>query len=198
MRTDFDLNTLRQKAYLQYQGDGLLDIVIGLAVIGFGLSMIASGFLVMSWLPSLSYVPLKRLVTIPRFGYVEFDSAMENRKKLARTLLLGVLSLSLFSGLFFWLSANNIPASIDSFVEKYILLLLGFFMAIMLLGGGYLLGIKRFTVYAGMTMIILWAGIEMGLQDHSYVVFLGLTFLVPGLFMLGRFLQKYPKDNQNA
>ena len=193
MTMENDLKRLREKAYLQYQQDGILEIVIGLAIIGFGLSMLASGFLVMSWLPILMYVPLKMMITVPRFGYVQFDSEQQTRERLTRTFLVGVMTLSLFTGLYFWMALGASSPGVDAFLGKYVLLALGAFVAIILTGGAYLLGIRRFYVYAVLTMGILWAGIELGIPESTFVIFLGLVFLVPGMWMLVQFLQRYPK-----
>lgn len=192
------MKSLRQKAYLEYQGDGLLDILIGLAIMGFGLSMIASAFMVTSWLPLMLYMPLKGLITIPRFGYVEFDSETRNRQKLTLTLLVGLMALSVFTGLFFWFVFANPPAGLDAFLGKYILLVLGGFMALMMLAAAFMLGLRRYYVYAGLTMLVLWAGIELGLDEHLFVIGLGLVFVIPGTYMLWRFIQKYPVAEQDG
>ena len=102
---------LRRRAYLEYHKDGILDILIGLCVIGFGLNMLtdSSALLILSWMPIIFYVPLKNRITVPRFGYVRFDSDRSRSVRASMGILSGVLMLGLFIGIYVFTVGDKIP-----------------------------------------------------------------------------------------
>ena len=94
-----DFKNLAQKAYLSYHQDGIIDLIIGWVALFFGLNMITenSTFLFVSWLAFIMYMPLKNRFTVPRFGYINFDSKVSRRATIIVTfLVLGVLVLFVF------------------------------------------------------------------------------------------------------
>jgi hypothetical protein len=193
MSTDQSLNQLRRRAYLAYHNDGILDLIIGLSVIGFGLMLVNGSLMVFSWIPILFYVPLKNLITVPRFGYVQFDSDVQIKTRWAMTLATGVLTLSVFVGLYFALAFDAMPADLQSWFGKHFLLILGGFGAMILIGAGRLTSLTRLYVYAVLMLAIIYLGIWLAIPEPTYIVVLGLVFVVPGLWMLLRFLRKYPR-----
>jgi len=72
MSQEKQFKDLGRKAYLSYHQDGLIDILIGLGILGFGLMMLTDSvvFNMLAWMPIIFYVPLKNRITVPRFGYV--------------------------------------------------------------------------------------------------------------------------------
>ena len=70
MSQEQDFKKLRQKTYQSNHQDGLIDIIIGLAIIGFGLNMAFDNavFSFMGWLPIIFYVPFKNRLTVPVLG----------------------------------------------------------------------------------------------------------------------------------
>ncbi|MCP5099100.1 MAG: hypothetical protein GY943_26400, partial [Chloroflexi bacterium] len=83
MAPNTNLKALRQKTYLSYHQDGIIDLMVGLSTLGFGISMAAegSGFIVLSWIGFLLYAPLKKVITVPRLGFVKFDDEQTQRVK---------------------------------------------------------------------------------------------------------------------
>jgi hypothetical protein len=71
-----ELVRLKRKVYFAYHQDGILDLVAGSVVLGFGADMLTGNifFLMAGWLMIMLYMIIKQRVTIPRFGYVRFDS----------------------------------------------------------------------------------------------------------------------------
>ena len=77
MSQEQDFKKLQQRTYASNHQDGLLDIIIGLGFIGFGLNMAFdnSAFIFLAWMPIIFYVPFKNRITVPRIGYVKFSTS---------------------------------------------------------------------------------------------------------------------------
>ena len=77
MSQEQDFKKLQQRTYQSYHQDGLIDIIIGLAIIGYGLMLAldSSIFIFMGWMPIIFYMPLKNRLTVPRIGYVKFTTS---------------------------------------------------------------------------------------------------------------------------
>ena len=98
MSQDKQFKELSRKAYLSYHQDGLIDILIGLGILGFGLMMLTDSivFNLLAWMPIIFYVPLKNRITVPRFGYVQFSSERTKKLRSLLVFLVGLLALIFF------------------------------------------------------------------------------------------------------
>ena len=75
MSQDEKFKQLERMAYLSYQQDGIIDLLVGWATLAFGvnIAMDSSIWTFLGWMPIIFYVPLKNKITVPRLGYVKFD-----------------------------------------------------------------------------------------------------------------------------
>jgi hypothetical protein len=197
MSPNTNFQALRKKTYLSYHQDGLIDLVIGLSTLGFGISIAAegSGFIVLSWIGFLLYAPLKKVITVPRLGFVKFDNEQTMKTKTAVLLAIGISTFALFLGVYIFRSSGGLSTSFQEWLSKYNMLVLGTFLAISLLGGALITGVKRLLVYAALTELIILGGIVLGIAEPIFVMVLGGLLTVSGFIFLVRFLQKYPKIN---
>jgi hypothetical protein len=196
--SQINFKDLRQKTYLAYHQDGIIDALVGLGIMGFGLNMAAdnSALLVLSWIPIILYAPLKKLITVPRLGYVKFDDERTNSIRMILGILVGLTALAFFLGMFIFLRNDSLSVDASAWLKKYHMLLLGTFVALAFVIGGLLTGIKRLFVQAVLAELVLIGGIELGLQPPTYVlIWGGLTFLI-GAWLLVQFLRQYPVANQ--
>ncbi|MEJ2747631.1 MAG: hypothetical protein P8183_06945 [Anaerolineae bacterium] len=194
MKQNITFKDLRQKTYLAYHQDGILDTLVGLGIIGFGVSMLMDSSLsfALSWVPFFLYAPLKKRITVPRLGYVKFDSERTTSVRMIILLLVGITTLALFLGLFVFMRGDRMSTDLSALLDKYLLLLLGSFVAVGFVVAAALSGIKRFYGQALLGELVLITGIELGLQPPTYVIIWGvLTFLIGG-WLLVQFLRKYP------
>jgi hypothetical protein len=101
MSKNDDFKDLANRAYMAYHQDGIIDMMLGAGVTGFGLRMFfdSPALIVLSWMPFLFYLPLKTHITAPRFGYVRFTGEEEERMKNTRLILLGLLVFIFVLGL---------------------------------------------------------------------------------------------------
>jgi hypothetical protein len=195
MSQDQDFKKLQQRTYASYHQDGLIDIIIGWAIFGFGLNMALdnSAFLFMSWLPIILYVPLKNRTTVPRIGYVKFSSS----NSLVLGIVLAVL-LVLLLGIFILLivGPNLIPVQITEWFRQYYLLLFGSLVGLGFAGTALATGISRFYAYAVMIVLVFAAGLWLKIPEPIYVLTAGLVMLGAGIALMVRFLRKYPRTNE--
>jgi hypothetical protein len=195
MSQDQDFKKLQQRTYASFHQDGLIDMIIGWAIVGFGINMALdnSAFLFLGWLPIVFYVPIKNRVTVPRIGYVKFSSS--------NSLLIGIvlaILLVLLLGIFILLivGPHLIPAQLSEWFSEYYLLLFGSLVGLGFAGTALVTGISRFYAYAVMLVLIIAAGIWLNIPDPIYVLTAGLLILVVGITHMVRFLRKHPLTNE--
>ena len=194
-----DLGRIEQKVYLSYHQDGLLDIFIGLFILGFGMSMANLPAFVPSllWTMCILYFwPAKKFVSYPRMGYARFSperKVREKKKLIALVILLyapvivAIIIMKGFppSGWAIWLKEHEI--------------LFGEVMAAVLVSAGAILsGVKRLYVYAGLTMMVFAAHYLLKIPPHLFFILLGIVILISGIVVLILFLRKYPKIEEEV
>ncbi len=194
MSRSIDLESLKRKLYLSYHGDGILDLVIGLTILGFGISMKmdSSASIILSWLGIILYAPLKNIITVPRMGYVQFDDKRTRKTRLMILLGIGAATFLLFLALFMFARSDAFSVEFEAWFEQYYLLVLSVFPALILAGAALLLGVHRWLIHAFLIVAIIFVGIQLDVPEPTSVMVLGGTVLLIGLGLLGRFLRKYP------
>ena len=196
-----EFNTLRRKVYLTYHKDGILDLVAGSIVLGFGTFMMTDNiaFLMFGWFVMILYTSLKNRITIPRFGYVRFESEKKTFKKGVLSVGIGVLVVFLLFGLNFFVSKQPTSPEIQSWIKQYHMVPLSTMLfGLPALFGAIYLGQKRFYLYAllasGLPLLGAWLNIETYIPIQVTGVFI-LTF---GIILLSSFLKRYPLNAEDA
>jgi hypothetical protein len=196
MSQDDDFKKLERQAYLTYHQDGLLDIAFGLSILGIGLIFLTDGSLgfFLSWMPFILYLSLKRFVTVPRLGYVEFRRQRRDTGTffiLGLVLLLAIVvgGIILLGALSLWEGTASEPGES---IDQYIWMAVSGVGAVIIVGAVLALRLRRLIVYAALTSIMVIAGFLLDLNPAVYLLILGAVVLITGLVMLIRFLRKYP------
>ena len=191
---------LSRRAYLSYHQDGLIDILIGLGIMGFGLMMLTGNvvFNMLAWMPVLFYVPLKNRITVPRFGYVQFTPERVQRVRLLIAVMVGMLALAAGLGLVVFATFEDMPPLLATLTAGDGMLLIGGLFALMLLAAGAITGLSRLFIYALLTLLIVPGGIVLGIAPEWRVIFLGALVLLIGIFFLVRFLRMYPRTKDES
>jgi hypothetical protein len=191
MSQEQDFKKLQQRTYQSYHQDGLIDIIIGLAIIGYGLMLAfdSSIFIFMGWMPIIFYMPLKNRLTVPRIGYVKFTTS-NNKIGIAAAIVLLVILLGIF--IFLVAGPNNISPQLSAWLSQYYLLLLGGIAALCFAGAALLTRITRFYIYALLILFTFSAGTWLGIQPPIFVIATGALIEVVGVLLLVRFLRNYP------
>jgi hypothetical protein len=197
MSQELDFKKLQVRTYQSYQQDGLIDIIIGLMIIGFGLYMAIdnSAFIFLTWIPILFYIPLKNRITVPRIGYVKFSSS---RMRLIIGILLALIAFVFLVGIFLYLSSGSISPELTVWIKKYYMLVLAAIAAFAFTSAAILTGISRLYGYALLILVVFAAGIWLDVQPAIYVLICGLLIEAAGIWLLVRFLRKYPLAEQEG
>ena len=194
MSQEEQLKELSRRAYLSYHQDGLIDILIGLGILGFGLMLLTGSivFNMLAWMPIIFYVPLKNRITVPRFGFVQFTSERVKKQRLLIAVMVGLLFFAFGLGLYVFAMWDEMPPLVEILMAGDGMLLLGGLFAMMLLAAGLITGLDRLFIYAILTILILSGGGLLGIEPEIRVVFLGALILLIGIILLVRFLRVYP------
>jgi len=196
-----NINSLTRKVYLSYHHDGILDLVAGTVVFGFGLNMLTGNivFLMVGWMAMMMYMLIKQRVTVPRFGYVRFESEKRTFTKGMVSVGIGVLVLFLFIA--FKLIVDKQPASpeMQAWLQRYHMVpLSGFMFGLPALAAAIFLGLKRFYLYALLAVGLPALGAWMEIETYIPIVTTGLTMLAMGTVLLASFLRKYPLSHNGS
>ena len=194
MNEQIDLKQIERQAFLSYHKDGLLDLCMGGALTQLGILIalfpqVLGGLMGSTILWLFMYYSLKKGITIPRLGYVEF--APSRQDKIFAVVFVFVV---IFAGaiLSMMLVLLLIPNSMPVFEANY-MLILAVGGAITLCTAAYFSGIRRFYGY-GLLFGILFVWNNFWFQLLFFpLLLIGLLSLIIGIIMLFRFIRHYPK-----
>jgi len=199
MSKKIDLKEIERKAYTSYHQDGVIDVTIAFVVFVFNIMMLSD----MPWLGGITgilaisfYAGAKKLLTVPRIGYVKFPQQRAQRITTV-TVVLGVLALVVGIFAFMQTTSQGTPAWLQLLIENY-MLTIGTAGATLFLLGGYAFKTKRVYAYALLTLAMFVAGHFIIFPLYYYLTVLGTLILLIGLIMMIRFVRKYPKTTETA
>ena len=194
-----EFGPLKRKVYLAYHQDGILDLVAGSVLLGFGIDMLADNvvFLMLGWLAMLMYIPLKQRVTVPRFGYVRFVSEKKSRAQSLFLLGFGVLVVfAIFVGNIF-LSNRPTSPEMQTWVQRYHMVpLSGMLFGLPTLFVAVFLGLKRFYLYALLAVALPALGAWMNIETYIPIVAIGIVMWIIGLGLLTTFMKNHPSNGE--
>jgi hypothetical protein len=199
-----NLKEIERRAYMSYHQDGLLDIFVGLYILGFGLGIymdiiweygfgsIMPAILIAAVLPI--WIAAKRKITMPRIGFVKFGARGSN-KLFAIFLGLMVAGLGVFFA-FTVFQGGHSPWLDLVFQNGLIIVGIGSLAVCLLFG--YSMGLKRLYAYGVLALVALVIGHFMGIFFAYILLALGLMVMVTGFALLIGFVRKYPLQGDKA
>ena len=196
-----NLDNLRRKVYLSYHQDGILDLVAATVLLGFSAFMATNNviFLVLGMLFSAQYILMKQSITIPRLGFVRFDS--EKKSMLQGWLFVGIGGLVMF--LFYsaqtYSRSNPAPPNIQEMLQRYHMVpLSAMLFGLPTLAAAIFFGLKRFYLYALLAVGLPALGAWLEIETFIPIMSIGLLMLGIGLWLLGTFIRKYPLNQKEG
>jgi len=197
MNKKINLKKIERKAYTSYHQDGVIDITIAFVTFIFSIVMLSD----MPWIGGITgilaislYAGAKKILTVPRIGYVKFPQQRAQRIT-AVTVVLGLLGFVAGMVAFVQTTGQGTPAWLQFLIENY-MLTIGAIVAALFLLAGYAFKTKRIYTYALLTLVIFFAGHFIYFPLYYYLTALGSLILACGLFMMIRFVRKYPKATE--
>ena len=197
MNEKINLKNIARNAYTSYHQDGILDVSIAIVILAFGLMMMidlpwlggAIGIVAMSF-----YAGAKKVLTVPRIGYVKFSQQRAQRVNIA-LLVLGFLGFALGLIAFTQTGSGETPSWLLFLIDNY-MLTAGTIVAGLFLLGGYTFRAKRMYTYTLLILTVFVVGHFIYYPLEYYLVLLGTIILAIGIGMMIRFVSKYPKTSQ--
>ena len=195
MSQSADLQKLEQRAYLSYQQDGLLDLIIGFAIFALGLNeaMDTTIWTYVTFMLIIAYVPLKKRITFSRIGYVEFNVKRRGLNMfVVSAVVILVLVLLLVGMLVVLLPSSTSSSALLLGIQQSPLMLyallgfLGFGLA------GLISGIRRLYVYALLSVGITLSAHVLNLSIYVPFLVFSVIVLTIGTIFLVRFIRRYP------
>jgi len=200
MSTTKEFDNLKRKVYLTYHKDGILDLIAGSVITGFGTFMLTENiaFLMAGWFMMMIYVFLKNRITVPRFGYVRFESEKSSFKKGLLSVIIGVLVVFFFFALNFFISRQPASPEIQAWIKRYHMVPLSTMLfGLPALVGAMYFGQKRFYLYALLASVLPLLGAWFNIETYIPILVTGLIILVFGTILLTSFLKKYPLSTED-
>lgn len=193
MSTDASIHQLRRKAYLAYHRDGIIDILIGVTILGFGLwlSLNMPIFAFACLLAFSSYVPLKNAITVPRFGFVRF-SEEKPESIIVLGIGIGICLLGLAFTILVLLGPDQIGLSPVGFIRKHHPFVMSSIGAVVVTIIGLWRGIHRLVGYGLFLLVTVWLSFWLGLAGSLPLLVVGSAVLIIGVVQLGLFIGKQP------
>lgn len=190
-----DFGAIKRKVFLAYHRDGILDLAASFVVLGFGVNMLTGNivFLLTGWMMVMGYAFIKQRVTIPRFGYVRFDSHKKNLTLGIAGLVIGMVILLLVVLFQFFDVGQPASPEMAALLQRYHMVpLSGLFFGLPLLGAAIFLRLSRYYLYALLSVGLPALGGWLEIETYIPIIALGLTMLTFGAVLLATFLKTYP------
>jgi hypothetical protein len=194
------LREIEKKAYMSYHQDGLLDIVIGIYALSFGLGIVADRILDFSFaaiMPAILiaivlpiWIQAKRKITMPRIGFVKFGARGSN-KLFALFLGLMVAGLGVFFAFTLATVQNGRPFWID-ILFQYGMIWIGLGAAVIGSLFAYTIGLKRLYGYGLLTFALFASGHFLGVPFEYLLLAIGSIIIASGIALLAQFIRRYP------
>jgi len=186
---------------MSYHQDGLIDIIVGLYALAFGLGIVADKILDFSFaviMPGMMiaivlpiWLAAKRKITMPRIGYVNIGAKGSN-KIFAVFMGLAVASLGAFFLFTLATFQNGRPEWIETILFQYGMIWIGLGAAVIGSLFAYTMGLKRLHAYGLLTLALFVSGYFLAFPFEYLLILVGGVIMACGVALLVQFIHKYP------
>jgi hypothetical protein len=189
-----DLDDLEERTYRTTQEDGLIDLLAGLGLLGFGLGVLFSIPMLTILAPALlatMWKPLKDRMATRHIGYVRFSEPRRRKERRGLWTMQWALVGAFLGGLVLWLVMERGGPALRDSAGSLGLAPFALMVALMLGVAGIAFRISAFYWYAALAALAA-ALVPFGIPgEHGLTVVAGVITLA-GLAKLIRFMRRYP------
>jgi len=210
MSANIDLRQIERDAYRSTFQDGIWDIHIGLLLLGFSTAPLLEMIGVVRPLNILSAVILplivlyygKRLITIPRMGFVKFGPKRKAAGKKLRIFSI-ILTVVIITQIILTLSGTFPPRWMSDMGRYSMPIIFALFAILIFSVVAYFRDFPRLVgigiLFGSSIMLTEILHDRLGSPLASLIGFglPALIILTMGIILMGRFIRKYPKPNQS-
>jgi len=153
------------------------------------------------WMAMMLYFLIKQRITIPRFGFVRFESQKKTVQKAWISVGIGVLFVAFFLTPNIFVSRQPTSPETQAWIQRYHMVpLSAMLFGLPALVAAIFLGLKRFYLYALLTVGLPLLGALLNIETYIPIVSTGIIILAFGAVLLANFLKKYPlnAEGENA
>jgi hypothetical protein len=188
----------KEHAYMSYHEDGLLDLLLGLAVLLGGLYIFVDldiplgGVWVVLWLPI--WLSARKTITSRRLPNVEVPHEQYTGLMRAAVFVVLTLVLLVFAGSVLLLghSSGLVPSWFVTGLREHFTLVLGLAGAFVMTVAGWLSKLNRLYAYALLTAVAFAGTYLLQAPAGLAVAVVGGVVMIWGLVMLSRFVRSHP------
>jgi hypothetical protein len=190
-----DLEKLEREAYSTRSDSGVLDVVIGAGLLGYGLLARMGAYLVPTCCLLLALM-LDRLVVVPRVGRVRFSADRRARERAGVLLIALIVLVPIPVGLVLFFADRL--ASWTGFIATHATLVAGLFVGLGMAAVGWARSADRFYIYS-IAALLSFAGAQFFGQHHLWpMIGIGAPILAVGIALVVRFCARNPVKRVEA
>jgi len=190
------VKNLKQKLLMIYHEDGILDLVAGITILMlssvFAFSEVV--FIGIIGLPLIFYIPIKEQVSVPRIGFIRFESEAVSKNKMIYFLLVGCMA---FLGLFLLsIFRGSISGDLTEMINRNDVFIFAGILGATLWGVAVFMKNSRFVYYAILGAIFVCVAQLLGIRIWIALALLGIIVETVAVYFLVRFLKQYPVSQE--
>jgi hypothetical protein len=191
---DPELAGFERRIWRDLGGDGLGELLLGAALLCFGLGMTAEWGVLAALGPAIcvmNYQPLRRLLIEPRRGVVRLRAERRRFLRRARVKLVALQVALVLAGVGIWMATASGTARERMKDILPLLVMLPFPVSVAAIG--VWLDAPRLLVHAGLLLAAVAACFFAGAEDGSALIIGGGLLLLHGARLLAAFLRAHPR-----
>ncbi len=195
-----DLQNLEERSYRTTQRDGLIDLLVGLGLLGFGLGVLLDIPMLTVLAPALlatMWQPLRDRITTPRLGYVRFSEPRRKRERRGLWAVRWALVGTVAAGIAVWMVFDRGGESLRETMSGLGLAPFALMVALLLGVAGLALRAPWFLGYA-LLAVVAAALVPLGVPGEYGLTGVGAAITLTGLARLIRFMRRYPRRAAEA
>jgi hypothetical protein len=192
-----DLKTFEETISRQYDRDGLIETLLGMALLIGGMSLALGGSPALTGLLPVYILVIGRLwktrITYPRLGYADFLAKRKKQRKIRMLKFLLALVLAAVLAALIFLAMESSLGDLDPLRGWIGILIFDSVMALIIAAVGRIRKMRHLYAFAALCYLLELGAYIVNMSPGWALSFIGLLLLTVGLVRLILFLRANPK-----